>query len=84
MKAKKDQYYKDLKHPNWTSKKEEILERDNHMCQLCGSIDNLHVHHLYYYKDFYVAPYDYPNDALLTVCKHCHYEVHLNDEVLYI
>lgn len=41
----------------------------------------LHVHHKYYIED--KLPWDYPEDALITMCAKCHYEFHLNNQVDY-
>jgi len=40
---------------------------------------DLHVHHKYYRKG--LNPWEYPNDALTTLCWHCHEELHENTEV---
>lgn len=39
----------------------------------------LHVHHKYYIKD--KLPWDYPDDALITMCAMCHFEFHQNNYV---
>jgi hypothetical protein len=41
----------------------------------------LHVHHKYYIKD--KLPWDYPDDALITLCAKCHFEFHENNNVNY-
>jgi|GEM_PF-3177802 len=66
-------YIDKLKDPHWQKKRLEIFKRDNFTCQYCQSKDKqLHVHHRYYvYKN---DPWDYPNDALLTLCIDCHEE----------
>lgn len=40
---------------------------------------DLHVHHKYYRKG--LLPWQYPNEALITLCWHCHEELHENTEV---
>jgi 5-methylcytosine-specific restriction endonuclease McrA len=40
---------------------------------------DLHVHHKYYQKGR--NPWEYPNEALTTLCWHCHEELHENTEV---
>jgi hypothetical protein len=60
-----------LKHPFWQKKRLEIFQRDNFACRECtDTISNLQVHHLYYTKD--TMPWDYPGDAMITVCGLCH------------
>lgn len=53
--------------------RQEVLERDHHKCQLCGSSKNVEVHH----KDGKGAEYDTDdmnNDKgnLITLCHRCH------------
>lgn len=74
-KPKKPIIYKEqLEHPLWTKKRHTILERDNHKCCLCGSTDNLQVHHTQYRKG--KKAWEYPNSTLVTLCKECHQKVH--------
>lgn len=56
----------------WIKKREEILIRDNRLC----FYDKTHtgvmqVHHVYYIPN--TDPWDYPDDALKTVCRTCNY-----------
>lgn len=64
-------YRAKFKDPRWQKKRLAILERDGFSCQLCGNTeDTLHVHHRYYVgnKD----PWDYEEEALITLCEECH------------
>lgn len=71
-------YAKLIKSPQWQKKRLEILERDGFKCVKCGCEDEaLHVHHLYYKKE--TMPWDYPDDALITLCEKCHKAAHQND-----
>ena len=57
--------------PRWQKKRLEILARDEFCCQMCFDPEStLHVHHRYYEtaKD----PWDYPDNALVTLCDECH------------
>ena len=58
----------------WQIKKNKILERDNYKCKShnCKSDETvqLQVHHLDYIGN--LAPWDYPDDMLITLCKLCH------------
>ena len=68
-----------LKSPRWLDKRNIILERDHHKCCYCGSIYKLQVHHKYYSKypnGKKVDPWNYSNDALITLCDKCHKKVH--------
>jgi len=69
-------YSSQLRDRRWQKKRLEILERDGFTCRICGSEDNteqLHIHHLFYRKG--AAPWEYPNEALVSVCASCHEEV---------
>lgn len=41
----------------------------------------LHVHHNYYQKGR--LPWEYPDEALITLCWYCHEELHANEKVPY-
>ena len=79
-KQRKDDAYRNLlKSEKWRSRKKEILNRDNHKCCWCGSSKYLQVHHRYYDlypDDSFVEPWDYPDGALMTLCKNCHEKAH--------
>src|SRR5690606_5076304 len=64
-----------IKHPKWQEKRLRILERDDFKCQGCteekrNENDQLHVHHLRYFKDSLY--WDYDDDLLITYCNNCH------------
>ena len=79
-KEEKPKSYSDLlKCSEWQEKRQEILKRDNYKCCYCGSTDKLCVHHKYYLQypnHEKVEPWNYPDDALITLCNKCHYKVH--------
>jgi len=65
-----------LLHPLWQKRKAEILARDNHTCQSCGSKDiTLHAHHIFYITG--TPLWDYKDEALITYCEICHNTEHL-------
>lgn len=67
----KSDYASLLKDPRWQKKRLKIMERDNYTCQVCGdTTSELHVHHRYYKNS--EGPWDYPDRALVTLCKTCH------------
>lgn len=78
-------YKTQLESPKWERKRQVILKRDNYTCTECGSKDKLHVHHLYYISDH--MAWNYPNNALITLCSKCHkkwhekYDVEIRDRV---
>lgn len=73
-------YTDQLKTVQWNRKRRKILDRDNHRCTQCGNIDEeLHVHHIYYINGN--KAWDYPDKALITLCKHCHKIWHDTNEI---
>ena len=76
----KDKTYDDLlKDERWKETRERILERDGHKCVWCGRKKGLQIHHKYYnrYPDGSMAePWDYPDDAFMTLCGGCHKKYH--------
>ena len=63
-------YSDKLKNPLWQKKRLKIFERDNWKCLFCWSRERtLVVHHLYYLE---VEPWEYPDEAFLTLCIDCH------------
>lgn len=60
-----------LKDPRWQKRRLKILERDGWCCYECGHEDKtLHVHHRYYLRG--KKPWEYEDDALITLCEDCH------------
>jgi len=49
------------------SLREQILARDNHKCVICGSSENLELHHKNYSRDL---------KDVITICKGCHNKEH--------
>lgn len=67
----KKTYSEKLRDPRRQKRRLEILQRDHFQCLLCGDPETeLHIHHRYYTKN--TEPWDYPDAALTTLCKHCH------------
>jgi|SRR5450759_5112281 len=64
-------YSEKLRDPRWQKARLLVLERDGWACQLCFNTEaTLHVHHKYYQPN--VEPWDYPSEALVTLCEVCH------------
>ena len=78
-------YREKLFDERWNRKRQEILERDNHKCVLCGSADGLVVHHKQYHfvsrLGVYRDPWNYQNKYLITLCRSCHERGHYKFEV---
>lgn len=64
----------------WKYKRQVILERDNNCCVICKQNQNLQVHHRQYHFDLkngkFVAPWEYDNHLLITLCESCHKRGH--------
>ena len=67
-------YQEQLRDHRWLVKRASVLKRDKYKCVLCGSTDNLQVHHTKYIKGR--NAWEYPNYRLVTLCKDCHRKVH--------
>jgi len=63
-------YKEQLRDKRWLSKRQTILNRDERQCQHCPSRKSLQVHHKYYLNGF--MAWEYPDIALITLCKSCH------------
>ena len=74
-------YEGDLLRPEWESKRNSILDRDNHQCVRCGKKEyekgfytTLNVHHLKYIPNRRLWEYD--DNDLITLCRNCHKKEH--------
>lgn len=67
----KSEYSKLLLDPRWQRKRLEILNRDEFTCCNCYDTERtLHVHHKWYESGN--TPWEYPPEALITLCDVCH------------
>lgn len=66
-------YAKFLKTSYWKKVRLLVFKRDGFKCVICGSTENINVHHSTYKHHF-----DELNhlDDLITLCKNCHNEAH--------
>lgn len=72
--SKKETHDKELQMDEWKKRRIPILIRDGKKCVICGSTENLNVHHIYYENGKHL--WEYPNSALITLCEKCHQLVH--------
>lgn len=70
-----------LRRTEWYNKRDAIKKRDDNKCIYCDCEDLLEVHHLYYYYEK-TEPWNYPDDALITVCWQCHELIHEIDGII--
>ena len=69
--SRKKAYAEYLQGKRWEKFREEALEYYGNQCGRCGSMFNLHVHHLTYKNRFKETFKD-----VMLLCKSCHYVVH--------
>jgi hypothetical protein len=68
---KRQKFSEKLKDPRWQKIRLKVFERDEWACRICGDKKSpLMVHHKYYLQG--KEPWDYPMDALVTLCENCH------------
>lgn len=72
-KERKKKYLMYLKSMDWQVVRLAVLERDNNKCKVCGSNDNLQVHH-WTYENLYNELEHL--DDLITVCERHHQIIH--------
>lgn len=69
----------------WKEKREKILQRDGYKCRICGSTDNLQVHHKQYHFNKVTnrkcLPWEYDDKYLVTLCDSCHSRGHAKYEI---
>jgi hypothetical protein len=67
-------YKEKLLDVRWQKKRLEILQRDAWKCCICskGEEDGvtLHVHHIFY--DWWLDPWEYEPETLVSLCSDCH------------
>ena len=85
IQQRKPNSYSDLLNTEeWRNKRLKIIKRDNCRCVYCGNRLHLHVHHKYYSaypNGVLVDPWNYPDDALITLCAYCHQRVHARKKI---
>ena len=85
IQQRKPSSYSDLLNTEeWRNKRLKIIKRDNCRCTYCGNRFHLHVHHKYYSaypNGVLVDPWNYPDDALITLCSYCHQRVHARKKI---
>ena len=64
---------------NWGSQRRKALKRDNYSCRLCGSKEDLVVHHIIPFRVFGAEKYREANKLsnLITLCRSCHGKVEM-------
>lgn len=75
-------YEEQLQTPEWRNKRQEIILRDWGLCNRCLTSKNIDVHHKYYI-DGRMA-WEYPNGALILLCRSCHKTEHENRTIVIV
>jgi len=75
-------YSEKLRDPRWSIRRREIIERDKSQCRECSRTEELEVHHVIYIRGR--EPWDYPNELLLCLCRECHFNRQIHDELAQI
>lgn len=55
--------------------RKEVLKRDKYACRLCGSLDNLHVHHHVPFSTIDMSAHNFIFNGV-TLCATCHAKQH--------
>lgn len=69
-----ENYRRAVESKEWRDVCQAVIARDHNACRICGGTANLRVHHKYYIKGR--AIWNYPIDALQTMCESCHTQWH--------
>jgi len=64
----------------WQEKRCQIFQQKGNCCHSCGIPYHLQLHHDYYIQGW--LPWDYPDDALIPLCRSCHQTFHENYQVV--
>lgn len=56
-----------------------VMRRDNFKCTMCGSIENLCVHHIDGYNE--TKPENNAENKMLVLCRECHSQVHAGRQI---
>lgn len=73
MSFSEQQYFSYMSSPQWAEKKRQRMAIDGGRCQMCGTTENLQIHH-FGYKNFTT---ENPWVDLVTVCENCHKNIHV-------
>ncbi len=61
---------RDWNDPDYVKFRAEVRKRDKYTCRMCGSKNNLQVHHIIEWSEAYYLRYEVSNG--ITLCKSCH------------
>lgn len=67
-------YNKQLKDPRWLAFRNFVFTVRGRECEICGSKDNLQIHHLLYRKNS--MAWEYSTKDVAVLCSSCHSKLH--------
>lgn len=67
-------YRQQLLDERWKKKREQVLEHKGRKCEMCGTTQNLQIHHKRYIKGKYA--WEYKMKDYLVLCANCHEKTH--------
>lgn len=77
----KEEYNKQLQTKTWQRKRNKILAKAMYLCSCCKCFECLEIHHLYYIRGN--KAWDYPDKALIVLCRECHQKWHDEHQIEY-
>jgi hypothetical protein len=81
IEIKSTQHLAELKTIQWQKKRQRLLTKSMHLCSECKYNKSLEVHHLYYVNGHKL--WEYPDKALVVLCRKCHQIWHDTHEIEY-
>lgn len=73
-------YAEKLLDPRWQQLRLRVFERDSWKCRICGDAKGtLNAHHVHYHP-LAEGPWDYEIETIITLCKDCHSDEHVELE----
>lgn len=72
-------YNDQLKTKEWKKFRQRVLDKKGRKCQMCGSTENLCIHHKRYKKDCFA--WEYKMKEVKVVCSKCHNIIHQKDDL---
>lgn len=67
-------YSKQLKDKRWFAFREKVFKKKGRFCEICGSTENLQVHHKKY--RYPLLAWEYKMKDVMVLCRRCHAEIH--------
>ena len=69
-------YEEQLKDQRWYAFRKKVFALKGHKCALCGTTENLQVHHPKYSGDYSKYAWEYDPKYMVVLCYDCHMKIH--------